>query len=140
MAANSLERFVEAQADTYQTALAEIKSGRKRSHWIWYIFPQLKELGYSSKSEYYGIKDVEEAKDYLKHPLLGKRLIEITNVLLSLPSTNAGDVMGYPDDLKLKSSMTLFARVPGTDLVFRAVLDKFFDGQEDKQTLDRLLH
>jgi uncharacterized protein (DUF1810 family) len=131
---NNLERFVDAQADTYQDALSEIKNGRKQSHWMWYIFPQVRGLGFSSTSKYYGIKDREEARDFLKHPVLGSRLIEISNVLLQLPTNNPNKVFGSPDDLKLKSSMTLFASLDESP-VFEAVLQKYFSGMKDDKTL-----
>ena len=138
MAADMLQRFLDAQATDYAPALAEITAGRKRSHWMWYIFPQLAGLGFSSISQRYAIRDAAEAAAYLRHPVLGARLAEIAQALLGLASRNATAVMGYPDDLKLRSSMTLFARVPGASPVFQQVLDKFFSGQPDAQTL-RLL-
>ena len=133
-----LSRFVEAQKRDFPQALSEIKSGRKRSHWMWYIFPQLEGLGRSSTSEFYGIKDLSEAEAYLHHPVLGSRIAEISNELLRLKTTNATAVFGSPDDLKLKSSMTLFANVPGAPPVFQQVLEKFFGGSQDKKTLELL--
>ncbi|MGI4874067.1 MAG: DUF1810 domain-containing protein [Janthinobacterium lividum] len=135
---NSLERFVEAQAAAYITALAEIKNGRKQSHWMWFIFPQIQGLGYSSTSKYYAIKNRQEAAAYLQHPLLGTRLLEISAALLTLGNTSASRIFGSPDDVKLKSSMTLFAAVPGAAPVFQAVLDRFFQGAPDAQTLHLL--
>ena len=132
-----LERFLEAQERDYQIALSEIKSGQKMSHWIWYIFPQLKELGYSSTAKFYGINGRSEAKAYLAHSVLGGRLREISSELLKLKSCDPGYVMGYPDDLKLKSCMTLFLEVSGEEL-FQQVLDKFFDGEKDTATLKLL--
>ena len=134
----SLKRFTGAQQNVYPTALAEIRNGRKRSHWMWFIFPQIQGLGFSETSRYYGIKDRHEAEAYLRHPILGSRLVEISNALLELTSTNATEIFGYPDDLKLKSSMTLFAAVPGADPVFQSVLAQFFAGERDAKTL-RLL-
>lgn len=131
---NRLDRFLSAQERSYDAALSEIRSGRKRSHWMWYIFPQIAGLGFSSTAQYYAISDIQEAKDYISHPVLGTRLIEISNALLKLESSDATAVMGYPDDLKLRSSMTLFAQVSG-DPVFRAVLDKFYGGSPDSRTL-----
>lgn len=131
----SLQRFVEAQEDDYENALSEIRSGRKRSHWMWYIFPQIQGLGFSETSRFYAIKNIEEAEEYLQHPVLGKRLIEISNALLDLDTDDAHSVFGSPDDLKLKSSMTLFASLPETDAVFQSVLQKFFDGKKDEKTL-----
>lgn len=133
-----LERFIKAQEQAYELALSEMKSGHKRSHWIWYIFPQIKGLGFSSTSEYYGIDGLGEAKAYMENPILRKRLLEISEVLLTLPSSDAGDVMGYPDDLKLRSSMTLFAEAAPEFDVFQKVLDKFFDGRKDRKTLKKL--
>jgi uncharacterized protein (DUF1810 family) len=134
----NLKRFLDAQATDYQQALTEIKSGRKRSHWMWYIFPQIQGLGFSSISQRYAIKDLGEAVAYLQHPVLGARLKEISQTLLGLASTNATNIMGSPDDLKLRSSMTLFGAVPGADPVFQQVLDKFFGGAPDSKTLQLL--
>lgn len=133
----NLERFVEAQKHSYSTALSEIKSGRKRSHWMWYIFPQIKGLGYSSTAQYYAIQSREEAEAYLEHPVLGKRLVEISEELLKLKSSNAREVFGYPDDMKLKSSMTLFFLVSG-EAIFRQVINQFFDGEMDERTKELL--
>jgi uncharacterized protein (DUF1810 family) len=133
-----LNRFVEAQETDYQTALFEIRSGYKRSHWMWYIFPQVAGLGFSETSRYYAIQDIGEASAYLRHPVLGARLIEVSSALLELSGDNATDIFGKPDDMKLRSSMTLFAETDGANPVFRQVLDKFFDGQPDKSTLQIL--
>lgn len=130
-----LSRFLKAQECDFKTALSEIKSGHKRSHWIWYIFPQVKGLGFSSISEYYGIDGLSEAKAYMENEVLRRRLTTISEALLSLDSSDAGDVMGYPDDLKLRSSMTLFAEAAPEEKVFQQVLDKFFGGEKDQQTL-----
>lgn len=132
---NDLGRFLDAQQSDYQTALSEIKNGRKRSHWMWYIFPQIQGLGFSETSKFYAIKNVSEAEEYLSHPVLGSRLIEISNAALALQSDNANSIFGSPDDLKLKSSMTLFAKLNQTNPVFQKVLDKFFGGSKDQQTL-----
>ena len=131
---NDLERFLKAQDKDYEQALKEIKKGRKTSHWIWYIFPQIAGLGFSSTSKYYSIKDKNEAIEYLKNKTLKNRLIEICEALLSLESDDATYVMGYPDDLKLKSSMTLFSEVSDID-VFKKVLDKFYNGEKDEMTI-----
>ena len=133
-----LDKYVSAQARDYDDALREIRSGRKRSHWIWYIFPQLDGLGYSPTAQYYGIRDLEQAKDYMAHPVLGPRLVEISEALLAVPSSDPGAVMGYPDDLKLCSSMTLFELAAPDQPVFGKVLDKFYGGRRDPLTL-RLL-
>lgn len=131
-----LERFLAAQERDYALALAEIRSGKKNSHWIWYIFPQLTELGFSETARYYGIPGLEEAKAYYAHPVLRARLLEISGALLELDSSDAFEVMGYPDILKLSSCMTLFAIVsaPHNDL-FLQVLDKFYGGRPDINTL-----
>lgn len=135
MSDNTLKRFVDAQARDYPAALSEIKSGRKRSHWMWYIFPQVGGLGYSEMARRYAISGLPEAAAFLSHPILGPRLIEISKTLLALPGRNATAVMGSPDDLKLRSSMTLFSLVPGADPVFSAVLQKYYQGEKDKLTL-----
>ena len=129
-----LNRFITAQERSYDAALSEIRSGRKRTHWMWYIFPQIEGLGRSSTAQFYAISDLQEAKEYYAHPVLGPRLVEISEALLSLDGDNATAVMGYPDDLKLKSSMTLFAIASGNP-VFSKVLDKYFDGRQDRQTV-----
>lgn len=134
---NDLERFLKAQDKDYKQALKEIKKGRKTSHWIWYIFPQIAGLGFSSTSKYYSIKDKNEAIEYLKNDTLRNRLIEICEALLSLDSDDATYIMGYPDDLKLKSSMTLFGEVSDID-VFKKVLDKFYNGEKDEMTISFL--
>jgi uncharacterized protein (DUF1810 family) len=133
-----LKRFIEAQAHDYEIALAEIRAGRKRSHWMWYIFPQIKGLGLSSTSQHYAIRDLKEAQAYLRHPVLGVRLIGISKALLELKSSNASLIFGSPDDLKLRSSMTLFAAVPDSDPVFQQVLQKYFQGKTDPHTLTLL--
>ena len=135
---NTLDRFVEAQASTYATALAEVRSGRKRSHWMWFIFPQIQGLGFSSTSRYYALRDVQEATAYLAHPVLGARLLAISEELLALPGHDASRIFGSPDDLKLRSCMTLFAAVPGAPAVFGEALTKFFQGAPDAQTLRQL--
>jgi|SRR6185503_11173689 len=134
----SFERFVKAQEHDYAVALSELRNGRKRGHWMWYIFPQIAGLGFSDMSRHYAIKDLQEATAYLSHPVLGKRLAEISAALLSLPGNDARAIFGSPDDLKLRSSMTLFALVPAADPVFETVLKKFFDGQKDLSTLQLL--
>ena len=134
----SLDKFVSAQARDYDTALYEIRGGRKRSHWMWYIFPQLQGLGFSSTAQYYGIQDLEQAMDYMEHPVLGPRLVEISEALLALDSSNPSAVMGYPDDLKLCSCMTLFELAAPDQPVFGRVLDKFYGGRRDYRTLELL--
>lgn len=135
---NDLKRFTEAQETDYAAALAEIKNGRKQSHWMWYIFPQITGLGYSSTAKFYAVRDRREAEDYLAHPVLGGRLVEISNALLAVEGKTANQIFGSPDDVKLKSSMTLFGALEKTDPVFQKVLDKFFDGAPDARTLELL--
>lgn len=135
MSTKDLKRFLEAQQNSYTSALAEIKSGQKTGHWMWYIFPQLKGLGFSPTSEFYGVNGLEEAKDYLKHPILGARLKEISEALLELDTSDAEQVMGSPDHMKLRSSMTLFASVARSVPVFEKILEKYFCGEKDEKTL-----
>ncbi len=133
----NLQRFVEAQDDGYAgyaTALQEMKQGRKRRHWIWYIFPQLVQLGRSGTAKFYGISNLKEAQAYLKHPVLGKRLLEISHVILALPDSDPHRLMGFPDDLKLQSCMTLFA-LAGNDDIFQKVLDQYYGGKKDQKTM-----
>ena len=133
-----LTHFLQAQENSYTNALQEIKNGRKGSHWMWYIFPQMKGLGRSPVSDYYGIHHIEQATAYLQHPILGERLITICQELIKLPETDAYVIFGRPDDMKLKSSMTLFSQVENANSIFSQVLDKFFHGRHDQRTL-RLL-
>ena len=130
-----LTRFHKAQERIYERALSEIRAGQKRSHWMWFIFPQIAGLGFSEMARYYAIKDLQEAKDYLADPVLGKRLIEISEELLKIPSDDPEEVMGYPDDLKLCSCMTLFEAADSTQAVFGKVLEKFYQGKRDEETL-----
>ena len=130
-----LRRFISAQKQDYLTALEEIRRGRKRSHWMWYIFPQLRGLGMSSTSYFYGIESLEEARAFLDDPYLGGNLREISQALLSLDTGDARSVMGSPDDLKLRSSMTLFALAAPEEPVFKRVLEKFYRGLLDQATL-----
>lgn len=131
----NLNRFLLAQERDYTVAFSEIKNGKKRSHWMWYIFPQIHGLGFSETSKLYAIKNIQEAEDFLNDPVLGKRLIEISNELLKLKTNDARQIFGSPDGLKLHSSMTLFASLKNTDPVFEKVLEKFFDGKKDEKTL-----
>ncbi len=130
-----ITRFIEAHKHSYQTALAEIRNGRKTTHWMRYIFPQIHGLGYSSTSQYYAIQSLDEAAAFLQDPYLGGNLREICHVLLSLETDDATEVFGKPDDKKLKSSMTLFSLVADADPVFQNVLNKFFGGKRDYRTL-----
>lgn len=131
----SLARFLKAQEAAFPAALAEIRRGRKTSHWMWYIFPQVQGLGFSETSRYYAIRGIEEAEAYFEHQVLGPRLLEICNALLQLPTSDAHAIFGSPDDLKLRSSMTLFSCIKNGSPVFRSVLDKFFNGAMDSKTL-----
>lgn len=134
-----LERFVAAQQEVYASALAELRGGRKRTHWMWFIFPQVIGLGFSATSKRYAIKSREEARCYLVHPILGARLRECAEVVLAVEGRSVSDIFGYPDNLKLKSSMTLFAQIAeGPDSVFARVLEKYFQGEQDIKTLDIL--
>jgi len=132
---NNLKRFLDAQQADYETALAEIKNGRKQSHWMWYIFPQIQGLGSTETSKFFAIKSIEEAQEFLEHTVLGSRLLEILNALLNLKENNATAIFGSPDDMKLISSITLFAEVDHAEQVFQKVLDKFFNGKRDNKTL-----
>ena len=134
-----LNRFLKAQELMYPWALREIKNGRKQTHWMWFIFPQLKALGQSNTALYYGIEDLDEAKQYLAHPVLGTRLKEISEVLLNLKTNDPYRVMGDIDGMKLCSSMTLFAEVEGYDSVFGKVIDKYYNGNKDMNTI-HILH
>jgi uncharacterized protein (DUF1810 family) len=132
-----LGRFVEAQDRVYPTALGELRAGAKRSHWIWFIFPQLRGLGHSTTAHEFGISSTAEARAYLDHPVLGPRLRDCAATLLAHAGRTAHEIFGYPDDLKVRSSMTLFAQAGG-DPVFGAVLDAFYDGKHDPATLELL--
>ena len=135
---HNLNRFVEAQKVDYEQALAEVKSGRKQSHWMWYVFPQFDGLGSTSTSQKYSIKSVAEAKAYLSHPTLGSRLIAIATAALGVEGRSAYKIFESPDDMKLKSCATLFAHVSPDGSVFEQILDKFFQGDRDLKTLSLL--
>ena len=134
----NLERFVNRQKESYDIAYKELSQGMKQSHWMWWIFPQIIGLGMTSISKEYSIKSIEEARAFLKHPYLGQNIREICKVLLNIESNDANYVMGYPDDLKLCSSMTLFIEADPEEKVFQKVLDKFFNGRKDSRTLEIL--
>ena len=133
-----LRRFLEAQENEYFQALAELKRGRKESHWIWFIFPQIEGLGQSWTSKHYSIKSQKEARQYLQHPVLGSRLKECCEAVLALAEPDISKVLGYPDDLKFRSCMTLFAEAAGQDSIFTRLLDKYFAGKPDERTLEIL--
>ncbi len=133
-----LNRFVVAQAEDYEAAIAEIRAGRKRSHWMWYVFPQVEGLGHSGVSRMYSIKSVDEARAYLGHPVLGPRLLECAEAVLRVQGRTAREIFGSPDDLKLRSSATLFAAVSPETPVFQRVLDRYYQGAPDDRTLQIL--
>ncbi len=135
MAKYDLDRFIRAQEMMYPWALKEIQRGRKQTHWIWFVFPQLRTLGQSHNALYYGIADIEEAKQYLAHPILGARLREISEALLRLETNDPFSVMPGIDGVKLCSSMTLFAEVEGYDSIFGKVIDKYYNGNKDMETI-----
>ena len=130
-----LQRFVDAQAGVHETALAELKAGRKRTHWMWFVFPQVAGLGSSSMAHAYAVSGLEEARAYLAHPILGPRLLACTAAVNAVTGRSAHDIFGSPDDLKFRSSMTLFARAAPDEPAFRKALAKYYGGREDPQTL-----
>jgi uncharacterized protein (DUF1810 family) len=133
-----LDRFVQAQDGVYAAALAELRAGRKTSHWMWFVFPQIDGLGRSQTARFFAVKSLAEARAYLAHPVLGKRLRECTTAVLGVAGLTASEIFGYPDDIKFRSSMTLFERAaPGCGL-FSDALDRFFDGGRDRMTLELL--
>lgn len=133
-----LQRFVDAQAGTYDTALAELRAGRKHTHWMWFVLPQVAGLGRSSTAQRYALDGLDEARAYLAHPVLGPRLVECASAVAELPHADPVALMGSVDAVKLRSSMTLFARAAPQVPVFRTVLDRLFGSQEDAETLSRL--
>jgi uncharacterized protein (DUF1810 family) len=133
-----LQRFVDAQDRVYDTVLDELRSGRKRSHWIWFLFPQLRGLGRSPTALHYGIASLGEARAYLAHDVLGPRLRECARLVAAIDGSSADEIFGWPDNLKVRSSMTLFARATEDNADFIAVLDKFYNGEEDAVTVERL--
>lgn len=135
---HDLQRFVDAQRGTFDAALAELRRGRKTSHWMWFVFPQIAGLGRSEMARRYAISSREEAVAYLKHPVLGTRLKQCVAALLSTSGRSAHEIMGSPDDMKLRSSLTLFAQVAPDEPIFREALDRFFDGKADDATIERL--
>jgi uncharacterized protein (DUF1810 family) len=133
-----LQRFVTAQNPVYEEVCAELRDGRKQGHWMWFIFPQLRGLGHSQMATAFGIASRDEAEAYLNHPVLGTRLRECTQLVNLLEGRSIGQILGYPDDLKFRSSMTLFARVAADTEVFKQALEKYFEGEPDPLTLERL--
>jgi uncharacterized protein (DUF1810 family) len=136
----NLGRFVEAQAPVYARALAELTAGRKQSHWMWFIFPQISGLGRSPMAQHYAIHSLQEARDYLAHPLLGARLKECTRAVMDVEGRSAHEIFDTPDDLKFRSCMTLFAHAAPDEPLFRAALEKYFDGAEDKITAEKIVY
>jgi uncharacterized protein (DUF1810 family) len=134
----NLERFVQAQAPVYADVVDELRAGRKRSHWMWFVFPQIAGLGLSPTAQHFAIASLDEAAAYLAHPLLGQRLRDCAALVLAIESGSANDIFGSPDDMKFRSSMTLFAQAAPGEPLFQACLDKFFGGQPDQRTLARL--
>ncbi len=134
----NLTKFLEAQNQLYLQALSELKNEKKESHWMWFIFPQIEGLGASETAKFYAISNLEEAKAYLAHPVLGKHLTEIAEAVMKIDGKSAKEIFGTPDDLKLRSSMTLFSKVKNTSPIFRDVLEKYFDGLDDPRTIELL--
>lgn len=134
-----LQRFVDAQEGVFEQALAEIRRGRKSSHWMWFIFPQLAGLGFSAMSQQYAISGLPEAEAYLAHPVLGPRLKKCAEAAIQVPAKTAQEIFGSPDHVKLRSSATLFSRVSTADSVFQRLLDRFFGGEPDHKTLNLLV-
>ncbi|MBZ2208220.1 DUF1810 domain-containing protein [Massilia soli] len=132
------DRFIKAQAPVHGTVLSELRAARKRSHWMWFVFPQIAGIGRSEMAQRYAIASLDDARAYLAHPVLGARLRECASLVLAAQDTTVDEIFGYPDNMKFHSSMTLFAAVPAADPVFRANLDKYFGGAPDALTLSRL--
>jgi len=135
---DGIERFLSAQENTYDKALREIKNGMKESHWMWFVFPQIRGLGFTEYNVYFGLKDLDEAREYLEHPILGKRLVEISQAALGQKGKTAMEIFGRPDERKLKSCMTLFSQIQNADPVFTKVLEKFYNGVKDEKTISIL--
>jgi uncharacterized protein (DUF1810 family) len=134
----SLERFVTAQAPVHDRALKVLRAGRKQSHWMWFVFPQIAGLGHSAMAQTYAIESLGEARAYLAHPLLGARLRECCEAVMAVPGKSAHEIFGSPDDLKFRSCLTLFAHAAPNEALFRAALNKYFDGEEDALTLEKM--
>ena len=134
----NLNRFVAAQEKLYETVIAELKNGNKQTHWMWFIFPQIDGLGNSTYAKLYAIKSIEEAKAYLNHPLLGARLLECSQILLTIKNKSANDILGFPDYVKLQSCMTLFSLIFPLEKIFTEVLAKYYDSKKDNKTIEIL--
>ncbi|MBV8536815.1 MAG: DUF1810 domain-containing protein [Alphaproteobacteria bacterium] len=137
---HNLQRFVDAQAPVYAQVCSELRAGRKRSHWMWFIFPQIKGLGISPTAQFYSIGSRAEAQAYLAHPVLGQRLRDCTQLVLEVTGRSAHDIFGSPDDLKFRSCMTLFADAAADNALFQAALRKYFNGEPDRRTAEILAH
>ena len=135
IADTDIVRFIKAQENIYPQVVKELRQGRKTSHWMWFIFPQIKDLGFSDTSKYYAIKSIKEAKEYLLHPVLGKRLQECCEILIEIKNKTASDIFGYPDDVKFLSSLTLFSYVSPEEKVYADLLKKYFKDKRDEKTL-----
>jgi uncharacterized protein (DUF1810 family) len=134
----NMRRFLDAQDPVYAQVCSELRAGRKRSHWMWFIFPQIQGLGYSPLAKKFAISSVDEAKAYLDHPILGARLKELCRLVNRVEGRSIEEIFGYPDDLKFRSSMTLFAHAASDDQIFRDALEKYFNGEDDPATVERL--
>jgi uncharacterized protein (DUF1810 family) len=135
---HNLQRFVDAQSPVFERVISELRQGRKRGHWMWFIFPQISGLGHSATAAGFAISSRQEAEAYLDHPILGPRLRECTRLLTLVEGRTIQEILGYPDDLKFRSSLTLFARITPDDRIFQDALDKFYGGEYDAMTLERL--
>lgn len=135
---DGIERFMRAQENVHRQALDEIKNGKKHSHWMWFVFPQIRGLGFTDYNVYFGLKDLDEAREFLRHPVLGNRLVEISQAVLELNGKTALEIFGKPDQRKLRSCMTLFSRIADADPVFENVLQKYYGGILDKKTISIL--
>ena len=134
----SLTRFITAQDPVYNDVLSELKSGQKRSHWMWFIFPEIDGLGHSAMAKRYAIKSADEAREYLSHPVLAKRLIECAETVKGIQDRSASQIFGYPDDMKFRSSLTLFASVSGEASIFHDLITKYYTGKPDERTIEIL--
>ncbi|MCH9632908.1 MAG: hypothetical protein S4CHLAM6_12520 [Chlamydiae bacterium] len=139
MEPSNLDRFVVAQLQSYHSVVEELNSGKKKTHWMWYIFPQIEGLGSSPLSKKYAIKSLDEAKAYYNHNLLGKRLLECSKILLNIDGKGINEIFAYPDNIKLQSSMTLFVKAAPSENIFQQVIEKYFDGKLDDKTLEKTL-
>ena len=133
-----LQRFIDAQSSIYEQVCEELRAGRKRSHWMWFIFPQIAGLGHSETARFYAIQSIDEAKAYLEHPVLGSRLLECTSLVMLVSGKSIHDILGSPDDMKFRSCMTLFARAGADNKPFEDAIEKYFGGRHDPRTLERL--